>query len=370
VPVQEHGEHGDTLRITGRGYFTLTAPSADLDAGNSGSTMRMSCGLLAGQPFDSRLIGDGSLSRRPMARVIEPLQRMGARIESAPGGLAPLTVRGGQRLVGRDLDLPLSSAQVKTAVILAGLHADGASRVREPLPSRNHTELVLRDFGLTLANRDGWIEVPARAPLAATRLTLPGDPSSAAFFIVGAVILPGSDLRVEDVGLNPTRTGLLDVLRSMGAAVEVEPAAPWGAEPVGSLRVRGSELRGVEVPPESIPSLIDEVPILAVAAAFASGETLIRGASELRVKESDRLSAVAGGLRAMGIEVSELPDGLAIRGGRPRRPAKLSSHGDHRLAMAWAVAALAAGEPCEIEGAEAAGVSYPGFYRDLDRLAA
>lgn len=367
VPV---AEREDTVRITGRGYFRHEAPPGDLDAGNSGSTMRMACGLLAGQPFESRLTGDPSLSRRPMGRVIEPLERMGARIESAPGGRAPLTVRGGRRLLGGDHDLLLPSAQVKTALILAALHAEGASRVREPLPSRDHTERLLGDFGLTLGSGDGWIEIPARAPLDATRLRLPGDISSAAFFIVGAAILPGSDLRIEDVGLNPTRTGLLDVLRSMSAAVEVEAGEPWGAEPVGSLRIRGGELHGVEVPPESIPRLIDEVPILAVAAAFASGETVIRGAGELRVKESDRLSAVAGGLRAMGVEVSELPDGMVIRGGAPRRPAKLSSGGDHRMAMAWAVAALAAGEACEIEGAEAVGVSYPGFFRDLDRLAA
>lgn len=360
----------ETVRVSGGGYLNFRPPAGEINAGNSGSTMRMGCGLLAGQAFDSHLTGDASLSRRPMARVIEPLQQMGARIDSAPGGRAPLIVRGGRRLSGTDHDLPLPSAQVKTALILAGLHAEGGSRVREPLASRNHTELLLRDFGLSLAVRDGWIEIPARPPLLATAVRLPGDISSAAFFIVGAALLPGSDLRIEDVGLNPTRTGLLEVLRSMGATVAIEASELWGAEPVGSLRVRGGELQGVVVPPESVPQLIDEVPILAVAAAFASGETIIRGASELRVKESDRLAAVASGLRAMGVEVSELPDGLAIRGGRPRRPQKLLSGGDHRMAMAWAVATLAAGEPCEIEGADVVDVSYPGFFRDLDRLAA
>ena len=369
VRVERESEQ---VSVSGTGYFGFRKPSSTLYVGNSGTTMRMACGLLCGQPFDSTLRGDASLGHRPMRRVIEPVERMGAVIESSDEGTAPLVIHGGRKLKGIHYRLPVASAQVKTAILLAGLHATGETHVEEPLASRNHTELALLRFGASVEMGSGGVRViriRGGDPLGSARIRLPGDTSSAAFFIVGATILPGSSLVLPEVGLNPTRTALLEVLRSMGARITVEEEHDVDMERTGTIRVEGAELTGVEVPKERVPGLIDEIPALAVAASFAHGETIIRGAAELRVKESDRIRALATGLRALGVDVEELPDGLRIRGGRPMQPASLDSFGDHRIAMAWGVASLAV-EGCEIQGKDIADVSYPGFWETLNRTVA
>ncbi len=365
----EVSRDGDAIEIQGRGLDGLAAPKTDLDCGNSGSTARMSCGILAGQRFTSRLVGDESLSRRPFDRVVVPLARMGAAIETT-GGLLPLTVTGGRKLRGIDYELPVASAQVKTAVLFAGLYAEGVTRVREPIPSRNHTELALQAFGASPVVRPGTIEIEGGASLSPGRFRIPGDFSSAAFFLGGAAFLPGSEVVVENVGLNPTRAALLDALKAMGADVEVE-VSPEAGEAQGRVVVRGHELRGIDIARERVPALIDELPILAVVAAFASGTTRVEGASELRVKESDRLSAIIEGLRSLGADVTELEDGFEIRGagwGRPLRPARLRSFADHRMVMAWAVAALGVDGVCDIDDLDQVKISYPGFWHTLDRL--
>jgi 3-phosphoshikimate 1-carboxyvinyltransferase len=359
-----------TVEIEGRGLEGLEAPKTTLDCGNSGSTARMASGILAGQPFTSRLSGDESLSRRPLDRVVTPLTRMGAAIETTQGHL-PMTITG-RHLRGIDYELPIASAQVKTAVLFAGLYADGITRVKESVPSRNHTELALLAFGASPVIRGGVIEIQRGSSLSPGRFRIPGDFSSAAFFIGAAAFLPGSELVVENVGLNPTRAAFLEALRAMGADVEVEvEAAPSSSEPQGRVVVRGRELRGVAIPREKVPALIDELPILAVVAAFACGTTRVEGASELRVKESDRLSAIVEGLRALGADVTECEDGFEIRGagrGRELRPARLRSFGDHRMVMAWAVAALGVEGECGIDHLDQVKISYPGFWQTLDRL--
>jgi len=375
------GHENSTVQVDGVGFFGFQPPDGFLDAGNSGSTARMVCGLMAGQRFDTRIHGDPSLSRRPMRRVMDPLSRMGALIESdgPDEDRLPLLIHGGRALRGIDYELPVPSAQVKTAVLLAGLHAEGQTRVREPLATRDHTELALLRFGVPVRlERDG-AAVHGGAPLEPVSYRIPGDVSSAAFFIAAAAALPGSDLVVHHVGLNPARTGFLRALKSMGACIDIEPSSPVnpGEEVVGSIHVVGSELTGTEIHAEMVPSLIDEIPILAVAAALAHGKTVIRGASELRHKESDRLHAIAEGLESLGTEVETKPDGLVIQGGqgqggqggRPLRNAHLTSHGDHRMAMAWAVASLAVDGPCIVTDRDCVAVSYPGFWEELDRLA-
>jgi 3-phosphoshikimate 1-carboxyvinyltransferase len=362
----EVARDSDRVEIEGRGLQGLERPDTDLDCGNSGSTARMACGILAGQRFSSRLSGDESLSRRPFDRVVAPLTRMGASIETRDG-LLPVRIAGGRKLHGIDYELPVASAQVKTAVLFAGLYADGITRVREPLPTRNHTELALEAFGATPVVRPGSIEVRGGGRLSPGRFRIPGDFSSAAFFIGGASFLPGSELVVENVGLNPTRAAFVDALKAMGAEIEVEPGRGPG-ELQGRVVVRGRELHGISIPSEGIPGLIDELPILAMVAAFASGTTRVEGASELRVKESDRLSAVVEGLRALGADVTEHEDGFEIRGGRPLRGARLRSFGDHRMVMAFSVAALGVEGECAIDQLDAVKISYPGFFETLDRL--
>jgi 3-phosphoshikimate 1-carboxyvinyltransferase len=362
----EISHDSDRVEIEGRGLEGLYPPAADLDCGNSGSTARMACGILAGQRFSSRLSGDESLSRRPFDRVVAPLTRMGASIETRDG-LLPVRIAGGGKLHGIDYALPVASAQVKTAVLFAGLYADGVTRVREHLPTRNHTELALEAFGAPPLVRPGSIEVRGGARLSPGRFRIPGDFSSAAFFIGGASFLPGSELVVENVGLNPTRAAFVGALEAMGADIEVEPGEGPG-EPQGRVVVRGRELHGVTIPSEAVPGLIDELPILAMVAAFASGTTKVEGASELRVKESDRLSAVVEGLRALGADVTELEDGFEIRGGRPLRGARLRSFGDHRMVMAFSVAALGVEGECVIDQVDAVKISYPSFFETLDRL--
>ena len=362
----------DAVEIEGRGLDGLEPPETVLDCGNSGSTARMVCGILAGQPFTSRLVGDESLSRRPLDRVVIPLTRMGAAIETTQGFL-PMTITGGRRLRGIDYELPIASAQVKTAVLFAGLYADGITRVKESVPSRNHTELALLAFGASPIIRPGEIAIGGGSSLSPGRFKIPGDFSSAAFFIGAAAFLAGSELVVDNVGLNPTRVAFLEALQAMGADIEVEaaPSPSSGAEPQGRVVVHGRELLGAEIPREKVPALIDELPILAVVAAFASGTTRVEGASELRVKESDRLSAIVEGLRALGADVTESEDGFEIRGaagGRALRSGRLRSFGDHRMVMAWAVAALGVEGECDIDHLDQVKISYPGFWQTLDRL--
>lgn len=355
---------GAVVTIRGRGVSALTAPLAVLPAGNSGSTLRMLAGILAGRPFTSTIGGDASLNRRPVERVAKPLRAMGARVETT-GGTPPLTIQGAG-LRGIEWTLEVPSAQVKTAVLLAGLQASGRTVVREPESTRDHTERLLPAFGVDLGRSPGAVSVSGRdAPLTPLAWDAPGDASSAAFLVVAALIRPDSAVRVEGVLLNPLRTAFLDVLRSMGAALEWE-ATSRDPEPVGWIEARTSRLHGVDVPPRLVPGLIDEVPALAVAAAAAEGTTRVSGAAELRVKESDRIAALAEGLGRMGVAITEQPDGLTIEGGRPWKGAHVRALHDHRIAMALAVAALAAEGDTELEGAEHASVSFPEFYDVLE----
>jgi len=353
---------GAGVRIVhGVGVDGLQPPRAPLDCGNAGTGMRLLSGLLAAQRFDSVLTGDTSLSKRPMQRVIEPLALMGARIE-ADDGLPPLRINGGQPLRGIDYTLPVASAQVKSALLLAGLYADGETRISEPHPTRDYTERMLAAFGYPIAFGPGEAVMPGGHRLRATDVRVPADFSSAAFFIVAATLVPGSELRLRAVGLNPRRTGLLHVLRAMGADIVEENAAEQGGEPVADLIVRHAPLHGIEVPFEHVPDMIDEFPVLFAAAACADGATTIQGAAELRVKESDRIATMAAGLRTLGIEVAETPDGAQIRGDLLQGGA-IDSHGDHRIAMAFAVAAQCADGEVRIGDVANVATSFPGFER-------
>jgi 3-phosphoshikimate 1-carboxyvinyltransferase len=354
------GPEAGRLRIDGVGLHGLAAPAQPLDLGNSGTSMRLLCGLLAGQAFDSELVGDASLSRRPMGRVIDPLGTMGARIEARPGGLAPLVVRGGQSLRGIDYALPVASAQVKSALLLAGLYAEGETRVTEPAPTRDHTERMLAGFGYEVRREGASVALRGGGRLSGGRVDVPADISSAAFFLVGASIAPGSDLVLEHVGLNPTRTGVIEILRRMGADIQVGETRSVGGEPVAELRVRSAPLRGIRIPRDLVPLAIDEFPVLFVAAACAEGETVLEGAEELRVKESDRIAVMADGLLTLGIEAEPRPDGIRIRGGRLGE-GRVAARGDHRIAMAFAMAALRAGGAVEIEDCANVDTSFPGF---------
>jgi 3-phosphoshikimate 1-carboxyvinyltransferase len=345
--------------VHGRGYHALLAPARPLDMGNSGTAMRLFAGLLAAQPFDSVLIGDESLSRRPMERVAAPLRLMGAKIETT-NGCPPVRITGGARLAGIDYRLPVASAQVKSAVLLAGLQAGGETTVHEPAPSRDHTERMLQAFGVPLRTAPGSVTVAGGARLKATCVDVPGDLSSAAFPVLAACVAEAGELTLENVGLNPTRTGILEILRLMGADLVIEPAERGGGEPAGTIRVRASRLRGAAIPPALVPLAIDEFPMLFVAAALADGVTTISGAEELRHKESDRISTMAAGLRALGVSVEERPDGAVIRGGG-LRGGTVDSKGDHRVAMAFAIGALAATAPVEILDVANVATSFPGF---------
>lgn len=358
--VRIEGPREGRVTVHGVGLRGLRAPERALDCGNSGTAMRLLAGVLAAQPFDSELTGDESLRRRPMRRVAEPLARMGARIETAADGCPPLRIRGGARLRGIRYSMPVASAQVKSALLLAGLYAEGRTCVSEPAPTRDHTERMLSGFGWPTEREGDTVCVQGGAVLHATDIEVPGDLSSAAFFLVGASIAEGSDLVLEHVGVNPTRTGALEILRRMGADIRLLNERTAGGEPVADIRVRGARLRGIEVPAELVPLAIDEFPVLFVAAANAQGETVVRGAAELRVKESDRIAAMAEGLAALGVAVETAPDGMRVRGGA-YGGARVRSHGDHRVAMAFAIAALRAGGPITIEDCANVATSFPGF---------
>jgi 3-phosphoshikimate 1-carboxyvinyltransferase len=347
------------VRVAGVGRAGLRAPPAALDMGNAGTAMRLSMGLLSGQSFDSTLIGDSSLMRRPMERVAQPLRSMGARIDTRDGR-PPVAIHGGSRLIAIDYRMPIASAQVKSALLLAALYAEGTSRITEPAPTRDHTERMLRGFGVAVEREQGCISVAGGARLTGSSIAVPGDFSSAAFFIVAGCLAASRGVVIRGVGVNETRTGLLDMLALMGADIQLESREEAGPEPIADIHVRASELRGIRVPEHLVPLSIDEFPVFFIAAAAARGETLVTGASELRVKESDRLAVMAAGLGQLGIECELLPDGIRIQGGGIGG-GRIHSHGDHRIAMAFAIASLVAREPIEIEDVANVATSFPGF---------
>jgi len=346
--------------VHGVGLHGLEPAAGDIDCGNAGTGMRLLAGLLAGQRFDSHLIGDASLSRRPMHRVTEPLARMGARIDTAAGGLPPLVIHGDQHLAGIDYALPVASAQVKSAILLAGLYATGETRLTEPHPTRDYTERMLRAFGWPINFEPGLARLPGGHRLRATDVDVPADFSSAAFFLVAASLVPGSELVLRAVGMNPRRTGLLAALRLMGADISEENRTEQGGEPVADLVVRHAPLHGIDVPEVLVPDMIDEFPVLFVAAAGARGLTRVSGAAELRVKESDRIVVMARGLRALGIAVEERPDGAVITGGR-FSGGEVDSAGDHRCAMSFAIAGQIASGPLRVLDCSNVATSFPGF---------
>lgn len=358
VRVVRHDE--TSLDIEGAGLHGLTAPGRALDMGNSGTAMRLFTGLLCGQAFDSTLTGDASLSRRPMERVAEPLRRMGACIETT-GGRPPLHIRGGQVLHGIDYSMPVASAQVKSALLLAGLYAGGEVSLQEPAVTRDHTERMLAAFGQPVRREGSRVSLSPAGALRAAAIEVPGDLSSATFLLLAATLAPAGELVIEQVGLNPTRSGILDVFRLMGADIRVETRSTADdMEPVGRLIVRPSRLRGVVIPPALVPLAIDEFPAVFVAAALAEGVTEISGAAELRHKESDRIAVMAAGLRALGIRVEETADGARIEGGK-FAAGEIDSGGDHRVAMAFAAGAVRSGGPLRILDTANVATSFPGF---------
>lgn len=370
VPIDHTGSK---VTVEGVGLNGLKAPTHPLDAGNSGSTIRMLSGILAGQFFTSQLTGDESLTQRPMKRIMTPLREMGARIEAREGNFPPLRIEGGN-LRAIHYDLPVASAQVKTAVLFAGMYAPGWTAVREPLPTRDHSEIALGGFGADVEVEGNEIRIQGRPTLTGLNLTVPGDISSAAFFIAAALLLPGSELTIEGIGLNPTRASLLDLLRGMGADIEILDRRDEHGEPVGDILVCGPEsaegasLNGGVIEGAMTAAVIDEIPMLAVLGAASVDGLIIRDAAELRVKETDRIATVADNLGRMGIAVEVEPDGLRIPGGQTFRPAELDSFGDHRIAMAFAVAALRASGESQLRNAGAASVSFPEFYDLLDEV--
>lgn len=353
-----------SLRIHGCS-MQLSAPAGPLDCGNSGTGMRLLAGLLAGQNFTSELFGDASLSSRPMSRITKPLREMGAKVETLgeKEGCAPLRIYGGT-ISPIHYDMPVASAQVKSAVLLAGMFAQGKTSVTQPATTRDHTERMLASFFVTTQTNGNVISLNGGQTPQACDFTVPGDISSAAFWLVAAAALPGSDLLIKDVGLNPTRTAVLNVIARMGAHLREIPHDSHG-EPIGHLHIRGRQLQGTTILPEEVPNLIDEIPVIAVAAALAKGTTTIRNAHELRVKETDRISTVVKNLRAMGGEVTEFEDGMEIKGGLPLHGVELDSYGDHRIAMAFAIAGLFASGETVIHNTDCINTSYPGFARHL-----
>ncbi len=357
--VQSERPEATRVIVHGVGADGLQGAAAPLDMGNAGTAMRLSMGLLAGRPFATTLIGDASLMRRPMERVAGPLRLMGAQITTADGR-PPVRLHGGRQLTGIDYAMPMASAQVKSAVLLAGLSAKGRTRVTEPAPTRDHTERMLAAFGVHVEREGSAASLIGGQPLTGTNIQVPADFSSAAFFLVAGALAAQEGLRLRNVGINPTRTGLLTLLQLMGARVSVHPHAGAG-EPIADLEVHASRLRGIEVPESLVPLSIDEFPVFFIAAACAEGETVVRGAEELRVKESDRLAVMAAGLQTLGVEHTLLPDGIRIRGGQGFGGGTVDSHGDHRIAMSFAVASLKARDPIRILDVANVATSFPGF---------
>jgi len=348
------------LEIKGVGLNGLKQPDAPLDMGNSGTSMRLLTGLLSGQKFDSSLIGDESLSKRPMSRVAAPLSLMGGQINTASEGRPPLQIKGGKYLVGIEYPMPMASAQVKSCILLAGLYAEGETAVIEPAPTRDHTERMLRAFGYEVKTEDARISLRSGGKLIACELDIPADISSATFFMVAACIAEDADLLLEHVGVNPTRDGVITILKLMGADLVLENERMVGGEPVADIRVRSSKLKGIQIPEDQVPLAIDEFPALFIAAACAEGTTVLTGAEELRVKESDRIQVMADGLKVLGIKHKVNPDGIEIQGGQ-MNGGQIDSHGDHRIAMSFSVAGIRAKKPIEILDCKNVATSFPNF---------
>lgn len=368
----EGPDHGE-VTIQGVGLHGLKPASVDLDCGNSGTSMRLLSGLLAGQGFESVLVGDDSLSKRPMKRVIDPLALMGADIEPTEGGKPPLKIKATKNLKSIHYDLPMASAQVKSCVLLAGLYAQGATSVTEPAITRDHTERMLRGFGAEVKVEGNKVTLEGGQTLRATQIDVPSDISSAAFVMVAASIAENADVTLKHVGMNPTRTGIVEILKLMGANLEISNESVVGGEPVADIRVRQAELKGINIPEHLVPLAIDEFPVLFVAAANARGQTVLTGAEELRVKESDRIAVMADGLRACGVDAEPTEDGMVIQGlgeqsGLRYQGSTIQSHGDHRIAMSFAVAALRCQGTMKIQGAQTVNTSFPGFVSLMQSL--
>ena len=358
----------DQVHVSGKGLWGLTEPAEPLDCGNSGTGLRLLTGLLAGQQFFTVLTGDASLRSRPMGRIVKPLQLMGAHIQGRKGGsLAPLAVTG-SRLKGSDYVSPVSSAQIKSAVLLAGLFAEGETRFSEPLQSRDHTERMFRFFGIPFDVEGNSIRVTGGQSFQAKDLFVPGDLSAAAFFIVGASIVPDSEVRIPNIGLNPARTGILDILTEMGANIQIDNQRDESGEPVGDLVIRTAPLHGIAIGASQVPTTIDEFPIFCVAAALAQGKTTVTGAEELRVKETDRIQAMATELKKLNVAIEETPDGFVVQGGSSLQGGHCQSYGDHRVAMAIAIAGLTAESPTVIDDTDCIETSFPGFHDKLLEL--
>lgn len=360
--VEIDGPSNGNVTISGVGLHGLKPPAAPLDLGNAGTGMRLLCGLLAGQTFNAELTGDASLCSRPMGRIIDPLTTMGASIRSTEGGRPPLTIEGGRKLQGIHYDLPMASAQVKSCVLLAGLYSEGSTSVTEPAPTRDHTERMLRGFGYPVQSDGGVISLQGGGALQACNIDVPADISSAAFLLVAASIAPGSDVLLKHVGINPTRTGVINILQMMGGDLTLENQREVGGEPVADIRVRYAPLRGIDIPADQVPLAIDEFPALFIAAACAEGRTVLRGAQELRVKESDRISAMAEGLTTLGVHNEVLDDGIIIEGGT-LTGGVIETYQDHRIAMSFAIAALRAEAEIRVLNCDHVATSFPGFHR-------
>ncbi len=360
--VEIEGPENGEVTIHGAGIDGLKDPGQTLDMGNSGTSMRLMTGLMSGQKFDVTMIGDGSLMSRPMRRVTDPVASMGANVTTTENGTAPIEMKGGAQLKGIDYKLPVASAQIKSCVLLAGLYADGETTVTEPAPTRDHTERMLRGFGYEVNNPSkGVFSLIGGGRLTATEIDVPADISSAAFFMVGASIAEGSDITLQHVGMNPTRTGVIDILRLMGADISISNEKEIGGEPVADVRVRSAQLTGIQIPEELVPLAIDEFPALFVAASCANGETVLTGAEELRVKESDRIQVMADGLVALGVDAKPTKDGIVIQGGDGFAAGEVESHDDHRIAMSFAMASLRAKGEIKINNCANVNTSFPDF---------
>ncbi len=365
--VEIEGPAQSQLVIHGVSKAGLKRPQKPLDMGNSGTSMRLLAGLLIGQNFPVTLTGDPSLSRRPMSRIVVPLGRMGAMIESSAEGTPPLIIKPVVELKAIDYDMPVASAQVKSSILLAGLYAKGTTCVTEPMPTRDHTERMLSCFGYRVDRQGNQVCLAGDGQLIGSSINVPADISSAAFFMVGAAIAEGSKLLLQHVGINPTRTGVIDILRLMGAKIELRNMTSTGGEPVADIWVESARLRGIEIPLHLVPLAIDEFPAIFIAAACATGQTVLKGAQELRVKESDRLKVMAEGLQTCGITAEHTPDGMTIHGGQIRG-GRVHSYGDHRIAMAFAIAGLKAAQPLTVEDAQNVNTSFPGFLSAAERV--